>query len=366
MLIRCSIFIFILFLFSACTQTSSHSSMQRHSNHVPKSQISETRQVKIITNGGQKIIVPTQKTEVGILWSPPNESTKNIRYAELLDNSYLSNSIIGQIGELETLLASRYLDQLLNKNELLTRKVAKRAMSYLPYIIEEIEKRGLPLELAALPMIESAYISNAVSHAGAAGLWQIMPLTGKELGLEVSRSNDERFNFQKSTKAALDYLEILYKRFNDWPLALSAYNCGPARLTRALRISNTNNLIDLLDYCKKSPKSTSPLKAETQRYVPQFIAAMLALKEIGVLSNTTSSHLNERRKTEPRASESENKSASKSENMQSNNRMSTTQAPLQMQGNYETSPLNSPQTKQNYSQQTPFPQKAPLRMKRVL
>lgn len=295
--IRLNLLILFLLSPSACTQASRGLSVQSNSvqsnygsevprSQIPNSQISKERQIIIYVNGGQRISVPTNQTEVGILWSAPNNLVQHANYSKLLKSNYLPNSFLGEISELEALLASHYLEQLLNKNNATTRRVAKRAESYLPYIIEEIEKRGLPIELAALPMIESAYIPNAVSHAGAAGLWQIMPLTGKDLGLEVSNQSDERFHFEKSTQAALNHLEMLYASFNDWPLAISAYNCGEGRLRRALKISETNNLVDLLNYCKTMPPRKSPLSAETQRYVPQFIAASISLKSIGVLPNT--------------------------------------------------------------------------------
>ncbi|HZB99944.1 MAG TPA: transglycosylase SLT domain-containing protein, partial [Gammaproteobacteria bacterium] len=106
-------------------------------------------------------------------------------------------------------------------------QIADRARPYLHHIVEEIERREMPLEIALLPIIESAYRPTAYSPAGAAGIWQIVPGTGKRFGLKQNAWYDGRRDILASTQAALDYLGILHKRFEgDWLLALAAYNCG--------------------------------------------------------------------------------------------------------------------------------------------
>src|SRR5258708_38381471 len=108
-----------------------------------------------------------------------------------------------------------------------------RANLYLYYIVKEIEKRGLPTELALLPFVESAMQPQAISSAHAAGLWQFIPSTGKLYSLEQNLWKDERMGVVESTRAALDYLEKLYGEFGSWQLALAAYNYGEAGGGRA-------------------------------------------------------------------------------------------------------------------------------------
>ena len=143
-------------------------------------------------------------------------------------------------------------------------KMANRASMYLFYIVEEIEKRGLPMELALLPFVESAMQPEATSQAAAAGLWQFIPSTGKLYSLEQSPWKDDRRDVIESTRAALDYLQRLYGEFNDWKLALAAYNCGEFSVERAL--ARNRALHRPLDY------SSLPLPRETQGYVPKLQA----------------------------------------------------------------------------------------------
>lgn len=113
--------------------------------------------------------------------------------------------------------------------------LSQRARPFLYYIMEHIERRGLPMDLALLPMVESAFEPTAVSPKAAAGLWQIIPDTGQERGLILSDGYDGRFDVHTSTVTALGYLEDLNKRFDgDWLLALAAYNAGPRAVQEAL------------------------------------------------------------------------------------------------------------------------------------
>ncbi len=143
--------------------------------------------------------------------------------------------------------------------------IAGRAEPYLYYIVGEVEKRGMPMEIALLPMVESAYNPFAISSQSAAGLWQIMPATGRYLGLEQNWWYDGRRDLRESTATALDYLEALHKEFdNDWLLALAAYNSGKGRVKRAQRANSDKGLAT--DYWSLK------LPRETQRYIPKLIA----------------------------------------------------------------------------------------------
>lgn len=145
------------------------------------------------------------------------------------------------------------------------------AKPYIHHIVEELEQRGMPSELALLPMIESAFQPKATSPKGAAGLWQFMPATGRQYGLKKRKGLDERRDLVASTRAALDYLEFLHEEFDhDWMLALAAYNSGEGTVHRAIK----KNL--------RAGKSTSfwslPLPKETQNYVPKLLALAEVVK----------------------------------------------------------------------------------------
>ncbi len=135
---------------------------------------------------------------------------------------------------------------------------------YMPIFEEALELYELPLELKYLPIIESALNPKAVSRVGAGGLWQFMPATGKQYGLQLNSLTDERRDPVKSSHAAARYLKDLYKIFNDWNLVIAAYNCGPENINKAIRRANGEK-----DYWRIYPY----LPRETRGYVPAFIAA---------------------------------------------------------------------------------------------
>ena len=135
---------------------------------------------------------------------------------------------------------------------------------YFPIFEEALEREGLPMELKYLPVIESALRPNAVSKAGAAGLWQIMPKTAKGLGLEVNSLVDERRSPIASSDAAAKYIKELYNIYNDWSLAIAAYNCGPGNVNKAIVRSGGKK--DFWGIYHHLPR-------ETRGYVPAFIAA---------------------------------------------------------------------------------------------
>jgi soluble lytic murein transglycosylase-like protein len=159
---------------------------------------------------------------------------------------------------------------LANKRQFLVNSF-RRSLRYIPMIQAEFAKAGIPPDLAHMALIESGFRPDPTSHAGAKGLWQFMPATAKRFGLRVEGSVDERLDPVKSTLAAAQYLLVLHKQFNDWPLAVAAYNCGEGRVSRALTRAKAESYWDLVK------KKALPL--ETQRYVPSIIAVTLISRE---------------------------------------------------------------------------------------
>jgi membrane-bound lytic murein transglycosylase D len=141
----------------------------------------------------------------------------------------------------------------------------ERSGAYRRIVLKNLKDFNLPEELFYLPVIESLYNINAVSKAGAVGMWQIMAHRGRALGLKINYWIDERKDPEKSTQAACLYLKQLYIMLNDWHLVLAAYNRGEYGLVRDMKFSNAANISEMVSR-KAVPK-------ETQNYVPQFIAA---------------------------------------------------------------------------------------------
>ena len=136
------------------------------------------------------------------------------------------------------------------------------AQPYLYHVISQLQARKLPTELALIPVIESSYNPRAQSANNAAGLWQFVPVTARGVGLKVGTWVDERRSIERSTAAALDYLQQMYSEFNDWSLAIAAYNAGPSRLRARIRKLGQEEFVvwDL------------SLPEETRRYVAKFYA----------------------------------------------------------------------------------------------
>jgi membrane-bound lytic murein transglycosylase D len=143
-------------------------------------------------------------------------------------------------------------------------RMTERSKKYLFHIVEELELRNMPTELALLPFVESAFNPQAVSSAKAAGMWQFMPATGKHFELKQNVFRDDRRDVLASTRAALDYLQKLHGMFGDWHLALAAYNWGEGSVGRA--IGKNKRLGLSTDY----PNLTMPM--ETRFYVPKLQA----------------------------------------------------------------------------------------------
>ena len=185
------------------------------------------------------------------------------------------NSIVGS-----------FINMYLNKKRTLVADMLALHSYYGPIFVEELVKEGMPTELQYLPVIESAINPNAISRAGAAGLWQFMPATAKGLGMEVNSLIDERRDPRLSSRNAARYLKQLHEIYNDWSLAIAAYNCGPGNVNKALRRAGEGkkDFWQIYEY----------LPAETRGYVPVFIAAnyvMNYLNKHGISPTIIKRHL---------------------------------------------------------------------------
>lgn len=149
-------------------------------------------------------------------------------------------------------------------------RVVERARPYLYHIVEEVQKRDMPMEIAMLPVVESGFKPYAYSKSHAAGLWQFIPGTGKVYGLKQNWWYDGRRDVIQSTRAALDYLEKLHNDFGDWQLALAAYNCGEGTVGRAIKRNEAAG--------KPTDFWSLDLPSETSAYVPKLMAVSHMVK----------------------------------------------------------------------------------------
>jgi membrane-bound lytic murein transglycosylase D len=143
-------------------------------------------------------------------------------------------------------------------------RMIERSRPYLFHIVQELERRQMPMELALLPFVESAFNPQAVSTAKAAGMWQFMPATGRTFDLKQNLFMDERRDVLESTRAALDYLQKLYGMFDDWHLALAAYNWGEGNVGRAIARNKARG--------KDTDYDSLSMPEETRYYVPKLQA----------------------------------------------------------------------------------------------
>ncbi len=170
-------------------------------------------------------------------------------------------------------IVKQYIEMYANRRSDLVEKMLSLSLYYSPIFEDALERYGLPNELKYLPIIESALNPNAVSRAGAAGLWQFMPSTATGEGLEVNSLIDERRDPIKSSDAAAVLLKKFYDIYKDWNLVLAAYNCGPGNVNKAIK--NSGGKTDYWEIYPYLPK-------ETRGYVPAFIAATYIMNNFGL------------------------------------------------------------------------------------
>lgn len=216
----------------------------------------------IIISGTQSFNSFINKPEIGDM---TYDSVYNIQSFKLPD----SVTFAGELMPLENFDTRESLER-----ELLTSAyrhsstilIIKRANRYLPVIEKILEKNNIPDDIKYLVAAESEY-SNVISPAGATGFWQIMTATGREAGMEINTVVDERYDVEKSTQFACDYLQKSYEKYGNWTLAAASYNGGRAGIDEQIKIQNQNNYYDLL------------LNEETARYIFRAVAYKLVITD---------------------------------------------------------------------------------------
>lgn len=207
-------------------------------------------------------------------WYMKNYMAHDDRYDRLGDTNPSDGVVKERLAKLPTVIempfnsvVRNYIDRYTQRGREQVTVLLGLGHYYFPIFEQALEERGLPLELKYLPVIESALDPNAVSKHGATGLWQFMITTAKGMGMEVNSLVDERRDPYLSSKKAAQYLADLYATYNDWSLAIAAYNCGPGAVNKAIRRAggdpSSHDFWSIYNY----------LTPETRGYVPMFIAA---------------------------------------------------------------------------------------------
>jgi len=203
--------------------------------------------------------VDLSKESVSNLMAPSNDLWMQIRQGF-------------QLPPLDSPLVDKQTQWLVDRPDYVNRSMA-RSSRYLFYIVEEVNRRNMPTELALLPFVESAFNPEAHSTAKAMGIWQFMPRTGQDFKLTQNVFRDERRDVLQSTNAALDYLQRLYKQFGDWQLALAAYNWGEGNVAKAIKRNQAMR--------KPTDYESLIMPRETREYVPKLMAYKNIVKNPG-------------------------------------------------------------------------------------
>lgn len=242
-----SIILFSSLLFLTCTLFATQSIANTNAKGI---------EIEFISEGLANAVQTIDEENILALTPPPETIPfENNLWLRIQDGYAMPNIISAHTSKYEKRYASKpdYV-----------RRMMDRSSKYLFYVMEEVEKRGMPSEIALLPMIESGYNPKALSRSKALGIWQFMPATGKYFGLQQNWWIDNRRDVKAATNAALDYLEKLHQMFGSWDLALAAYNAGEGTVGRAIIRNQKAGL--------PTNYQSLRLPLETTHYVPKLQA----------------------------------------------------------------------------------------------
>lgn len=228
------------------------------------------RKIKLIKSSSSDSILPDDGfPEVGL----PMRSPEAERVLGNVDHSQWRTVVAGygMNAHLDKKPVRDYVSYYMQHPEAVER-LTRRASQYLPMITQELAASGMPMEVALLPFVESAYQADARSSAGAVGLWQFIPETGERFGLSQGEQRDARLDPEASTKAAIAYLKKLHEMFDkDWLLALAAYNAGEGRVANAVKSKLASG--------QRANFWNIDLPRETKEYVPRLLAYRELIKD---------------------------------------------------------------------------------------
>jgi membrane-bound lytic murein transglycosylase D len=212
-----------------------------------------------------------------------NDTTYNQTAAIMPEEPVITNVPAIGLNKKAVLYVKTYLKE--NNSTLVM--VKNKSAYYFTIIDSVFTKYDLPVQLKYMAVVESNLKTSARSHVGAAGLWQLMPATARIFGLRTTKKHDERFHVYKSTIAAARYMKDLYTEFDDWLLAIAAYNAGPGRVHYAIRQSGSHNFWRLQYF----------LPAETRNYVKRFIGVHYYFEGQGSVTTLTKTEAQQYKKT---------------------------------------------------------------------
>jgi len=199
-----------------------------------------------------------------------NSTVERRHLAEAMMEQYL-NGLPADLPVATKAKVKRLIRKQLKQGRRSTEASLGRAAVYFPVFEHYLQLYSLPVELKCIPFVESRLLVRAQSSAGARGLWQFMDYTAREYNLKVNETEDERLDPLRSTEAAMRLLSDLYDEFENWLLALAAYNCGPGNVRKAIRLAGSRNYWELEQH----------LPRQTRHYIPAFFAAAYVVKHYG-------------------------------------------------------------------------------------
>ncbi|MDR2051421.1 MAG: LysM peptidoglycan-binding domain-containing protein [Deltaproteobacteria bacterium] len=273
-----TVFCILLFCFlflGACSALQPEKNSE--SDPVPENAVEEAQEDSVKEESEDE--TPDEVAEVPKL---PQDDGIPLSFAERAAFRSTGSLDLG-LGQEEMQLVERHFKYYLHDQRKTFERYLRRSEIFLPYVRKVFTDKGIPEEIAYLAVVESGFNPNAVSMAGATGMWQFMRFTGLHYGLEQNAWIDERRDPYKSTVAAANYLKWLHEQFGDWLLAVAAYNAGEGKIKKALRSTGARDFFELCRLNGSIPLRGVRLKPETRQYVPRLLAVIKIMRNLETL-----------------------------------------------------------------------------------